>query len=90
MPKEAFKAFYLKHKGDLDVSLQIDAHVADMAFFLHGLITFGKGANEKIQNFDLQIKNHELRMSQQKTSSEQEIKNIEEKIIDLKEQNTRL
>jgi hypothetical protein len=46
--------------------------------------------NEKIQTIDLQIKNQELRANQLKSTLEQEVKNISEKIKDLEVQQKNL
>jgi DNA repair exonuclease SbcCD ATPase subunit len=83
----------LKYEKDLDSVLPkngADIHISNLSLFVQGIITFGKNINEKVQNIDLQIKNEELRSSQQKTTREQDIKNTSEKIQDLQQQKENL
>ncbi len=77
--------FYESHSTELDFELSGN-NVNELNFFTHSLISYGKQVNEKFQTIDLQIKNQELRASQLKSTLEQEVKNIGEKVKDLEAQ----
>lgn len=85
MPKDLFSKFYESHSTELDFKL-LWTSLNELNFFTHSLVNYGKQVNEKIQTIDLQIKNQELRATQLKSTLEQEVKNISEKIKDLHDQ----
>ncbi len=85
MPKNAFMKFYESHGSELDFKLSWTS-LNELNFFTHSLVNYGKQVNEKIQTIDLQIKNQELRANQLKSTLEQEVKNIGEKVKDLEVQ----
>lgn len=85
IPKNDFLKFYESHSTELDFELSGN-NVNELNFFTHSLISYGKQVNEKFQTIDLQIKNQELRASQLKSTLEQEVKNIGEKVKDLEAQ----
>ncbi|MCX6823228.1 MAG: hypothetical protein NTX91_04550 [candidate division SR1 bacterium] len=89
MPKDQFLKFYESHTAELDFELS-GSSINELNFFTHSLVNYGKQVNEKIQTIDLQIKNQELRANQLKTTLEQEVKNIGEKIKDLEIQQKNL
>ena len=89
MPKDLFSKFYESHNAELDFTLSWTS-LNELNFFTHSLVNYGKQVNEKIQTIDLQIKNQELRATQLKSTLEQEVKNIGEKVKDLEVQQKNL